>query len=412
MTLQSFWAAPYRPMFSGAALWAIVCIGWWPLGVRLGLPAPAFEPTLLWHVHELLFGFAALAVGGYLLTALPNWVAKPPEQGMILKLLMGFWVLGRLTTAMADDLSLSLILICNGLYFIALFGRLIWRIAVAGTYVKTPFAFAILALGLFEAAFMIAAKFGDVAASLFLARALLIGFAILIATIGVRAVPAFTTTWRQHQSLPALDLPYNDGLRVITIALLACGALALFLDAPDVANALLILSALSLFTAMSRWRSFGTWRNPLLFGLHAAFLGLPFGLLLMGSLWFFPAVYPMAEALHALTIGAISGMIMAFSGRAASHTSEGSLRAPRSLTCAMVLLWCAMATRLGAPLTAYGELLKSIAALFWCISWACYLIALLPALWGPTVRPVLSGRNPKTQDMSASGAKGSGEQGL
>lgn len=105
MTSQSFWAAPYRPMFSGAALWAIVCIGWWPLGVRLGLPAPAFEPTLLWHVHELLFGFAALAVGGYLLTALPNWVAKPPEQGMILKLLMGFWVLGRLTTAMADDLS-------------------------------------------------------------------------------------------------------------------------------------------------------------------------------------------------------------------------------------------------------------------------------------------------------------------
>nr|WP_302477128.1 NnrS family protein [Ruegeria arenilitoris] len=406
VTSQSFWAAPYRPMFSGAALWALICMGWWPLGVRLGLPAPAFEPSVLWHVHELLFGFAALAVGGYLLTALPNWVAKPPEQGLILKLLMGFWVLGRLTTAMADRLPLSLILICNGLYFIALFGLLIWRIATAGAYVKAPFAFAMLALGLVEATYMTLADSGDIAASLSLARAVLIGFAILIATIGVRAVPAFTNTWRQHQNLPVLDLPYNEGLRVITIATLCCSAIALFLDAADFANVLLILAALSLLAAMPRWRSFGTWRNPLLFGLHAAFLWLPLGLLLMGSLWFYPAAYPMQDALHALTIGAISGMIMAFTGRAASHTSEGSLRAPRSLTCAMMLLWCAIATRLTAPLTAHGEYLENSAALFWCISWMCYLIALRPALLGPAVRPVLSGKSPKTRITPTHGARG------
>ncbi len=400
MTPHSFWAAPYRPMFSGAALWALVCIGWWPLGVRLGLPAPAFEPIVLWHVHELLFGFAALAVGGYLLTALPNWVAKPPEQGAILKLLMGFWALGRLTTAMADHLPLGLILICNGLYFIAMFGLLIWRIAAAGAFAKTPFAFAMLALGLIEATFMAAAKSGDVAASLSLARAVLIGFAILIATIGVRAVPAFTTIWRQHQGLPALDLPCNEKLRRVILAVSACGALALLLNAADVANALLVLSALLLFAAMSRWRSFGTWRNPLLFGLHAAFLWLPLGLLLMGSLWFFSTVYPMRDALHALTIGAISGMIMAFTGRAASHTAEGPLRAPRSLTCAMALLWCAIATRLAAPMTDNHELLENTAALFWCVSWICYLIALRPVLLGPAVRPVLSGRNPKTRDKA------------
>ncbi|MFY2824291.1 NnrS family protein [Ruegeria sp. MALMAid1280] len=408
MTTQSFWSAPYRPMFSGAALWALICIGWWPLGVRLGLPAPAFEPIVLWHVHELLFGFAALAVGGYLLTALPNWVAKPPEQGAILKFLMGFWALGRLTTAMADRLPLSLILICNGFYFIALFGLLIWRIATAGAYVKAPFAFAMLALGLVEATYMALARSGDIAASLSLARAVLIGFAILIATIGVRAVPAFTNTWRQHQNLPVLDLRYNEGLRMITIALLCCGALALFLDAADFANASLILAALFLLAAMPRWRSFSTWRNPLLIGLHAAFLWLPLGLLLMGSLWFFPAAYPMPDALHVLTIGAISGMIMAFTGRAASHTSEGPLRAPRSLTCALALLWCAIATRLAAPMTNNHELLENTAALFWCVSWICYLIALRPALLGPAVRPVLSGRTPKTRNMPTNGARGLG----
>jgi uncharacterized protein involved in response to NO len=373
--------------------------------VRQGLPGPAFEPNVLWHAHELLFGFAALAVGGYLLTALPNWVGKPPEQGVVLKVLMGFWVLGRVATAFADQFPLGLILICNGLYFMTLFSLLIWRITAAGTYVKVPLAFAMLALGLIDAAYMTLAKSGDVAASLALLHAVLIGFAILITTIGVRAVPAFTASWRQHQNLPALTLPYNEGLRMLTLVVLAGGVIALVLDSLGIANAMLILAAVPLLTAMSRWRSFDTCPNPLLFGLHAAFLCLPLGLLLIGSVWFFPAAYSMGDALHALTIGAISGMIMAFSGRASSHTPEGSLRAPRSLSCAMALLWCALTTRLSAPFIDDGALLENTAALFWCVGWTLYLIALCPVLFGPAVRPVLSGRTPKSRDMSASGAR-------
>ncbi|WP_170329764.1 NnrS family protein [Ruegeria arenilitoris] len=395
MTQYSFWAAPYRPMFTGAAFWALICIGWWPLGVRLGLPAPGFGPIVLWHVHELLFGFAALAVGGYLLTALPNWVGKPPEKGLVLKALMGFWALGRLATVTADHLPLGLVLIGNAIFFFVLFGLLFWRIVAAGVYVKTPFAIAILALGLVDTTYMTLAKSGDVTASLSLARAVLIGFAILITAIGTRAVPAFTTIWRQHQNLPALNAPHNERLRLTALVLLASAVFALLLNAPDFTYGLLVLAALVLLATMTRWRSLSTWRNPLLFGLHIAFLWLPLGLLLVGSLWFFPTAYPMKNGLHALTIGAISGMIMAFTGRAASHTPEGFLRAPPALTCAMVLLWSATVTRLAVPLVADAETWENTAALLWCASWTFYLIAMRPTLSGPPVRPVLSGRLPK-----------------
>ena len=36
--------------------------------------ATAFSPVV-WHVHEMIFGFGAATVVGFLLTAIPNWTA-------------------------------------------------------------------------------------------------------------------------------------------------------------------------------------------------------------------------------------------------------------------------------------------------------------------------------------------------
>jgi uncharacterized protein involved in response to NO len=41
-----------------------------------GLFAPA-----AWHVHEMMFGFIAAAVGGFVLTAIPNWTGRLPVRG-------------------------------------------------------------------------------------------------------------------------------------------------------------------------------------------------------------------------------------------------------------------------------------------------------------------------------------------
>lgn len=42
--------------------------------------ATSLFPPLIWHVHEMVFGFAAATVAGFLLTAIPNWTGRMPLQ--------------------------------------------------------------------------------------------------------------------------------------------------------------------------------------------------------------------------------------------------------------------------------------------------------------------------------------------
>src|SRR5215469_363372 len=61
---------------------------------ELDLPT-SFDP-LSWHVHEMLFGFIMAGVGGFLLTAIPNWTGRPPVAGTPLIILVALWLLGRM----------------------------------------------------------------------------------------------------------------------------------------------------------------------------------------------------------------------------------------------------------------------------------------------------------------------------
>lgn len=84
-------ADAHKPLFLAMGVWAML-VPWvwvWPELV----PDPAF-----WHAHELIFGVAGAALGGYLLIALPSWtgpnhrhrIGHPP-----LALLLLAWGLGR-----------------------------------------------------------------------------------------------------------------------------------------------------------------------------------------------------------------------------------------------------------------------------------------------------------------------------
>ena len=59
----------------------------------LGLPTKLATP--IWHAHEMVFGYAAATVAGFLLTAIPNWTGRMPLQGGPLATLVLLWVIGR-----------------------------------------------------------------------------------------------------------------------------------------------------------------------------------------------------------------------------------------------------------------------------------------------------------------------------
>src|SRR6185437_4067397 len=78
---SAFLSYGFRPFFLLAALSAILTLAGLFAGLVLGLWPSDGLPIGRWHGHEMLFGFVAAAIAGFLLTAVPTWTNRPPMAG-------------------------------------------------------------------------------------------------------------------------------------------------------------------------------------------------------------------------------------------------------------------------------------------------------------------------------------------
>jgi uncharacterized protein involved in response to NO len=60
---------------------------------------------IAWHAHELLFGYIAAVMTGFLLTAIPNWTGRFPLQGRPLLALFVLWLAGRAAMLATDQIG-------------------------------------------------------------------------------------------------------------------------------------------------------------------------------------------------------------------------------------------------------------------------------------------------------------------
>ena len=96
----------FRTFFLAAGGFAALAILLW-LPVFLGEAAlPVALAPRDWHAHEMVFGYAAAAIAGFLLTAIPNWTGRKPVAGTPLMLLAAAWLAGRIGMAVSDMIGL------------------------------------------------------------------------------------------------------------------------------------------------------------------------------------------------------------------------------------------------------------------------------------------------------------------
>lgn len=50
---------------------------------------------MVWHAHEMIYGFSAAILAGFVLTAIQNWTGIRGIHGRNLQILVLAWVLGR-----------------------------------------------------------------------------------------------------------------------------------------------------------------------------------------------------------------------------------------------------------------------------------------------------------------------------
>jgi len=369
----------FRPFFLFGATFAGLAIPLWLCAFQGEIELPtAFAPRD-WHVHEMLFGFVAAIIGGFLLTAVPNWTGRLPLQGTPLAVLVSSWLAGRIAVFMSASIGWALACVIDAA-FLALLAAAAAREIIAGRKWNNLPVVAIVSLfGAANIAFHLEAHFNGLADySTRFAIALVI---MLVSLIGGRIVPSFTRNWLARQGQGRLPARL-DRFDMAAIGVCAA-ALVVWVVVPQspAAGILLLAAAAAQAARLARWAGERTWREPLVLVLHVGYAFVPVGALILGLSTLGVAGLPQSGALHAWTTGAIGVMTLAVMTRATLGHTGRDLRAtlPTLLIYGAVLV--AAATRIAAPLvpSLYPELLI-LAAVGWIVAFGTFVLVYGPML--------------------------------
>jgi uncharacterized protein involved in response to NO len=373
------WSAGFRPFFLGAAAWAAVAVPVWLAAYVHGFSVSGGLPAMLWHGHEMVYGFGLAAVAGFLLTAIPNWTGRLPVRGAPLAALALLWLAGRIGLLCAGLVGPLAAAVVDLAFPLALAGVVARELIAGGNFRNLPMLIALLLLAAGSALVHVHAL--DIAYTAALGNRLGIGVLLaLIALVGGRIVPSFTRNWlakRQEERLPHAP----DRLDVACLAAIVAG-IASWVAAADAAwvSALLVVSGIAAAVRLSRWRGLATAGEPLLFVLHTGYAWLSFGLLFLGLNGLF-AWAPAGAPLHALTIGAIGTMTLAVMTRASLAHSGRPLVAGRATTAIYLLVAAAALLRIASAFPGSAAwLLLSLAGVAWSAAFGLFVIVYWPIL--------------------------------
>jgi uncharacterized protein involved in response to NO len=302
-------SAGFRPFFLLAGLWAALAVPLWLAFFAGQSQVPtAFSPTI-WHVHEMVFGYGAAVVAGFLLTAIPNWTGRMPLQGGPLAALALIWVAGRMAMLVSAPLGAESAAALD-LAFPLIFFAVIAREILAGRNWRNLPILGALALLLLSNLFVHLDAIGIASMTELGNRLGVATLLMLISFVGGRIVPSFTRNWLAKQR-PEIPAPASFG--AIDRAVLAIIALTFvaWLIAPESLAApwVELVGGVTVGVRLARWRGHATLHEPLIWVLHLGCGWLALGFLLLAFTGFVPLL-PQTTALHALTVGAIGTMTL------------------------------------------------------------------------------------------------------
>jgi uncharacterized protein involved in response to NO len=377
----------FRPLFLLATLYAVVVVPYWAaawLGAH-SVPTQLGNP-IAWHAHEMIFGFAGAAIGGFALTAVATWTTRPPVSGAPLVALSAAWLLARVLLLLPIPSLLPVAVAADLSYGTLLFALMAREVLLARNK-RNYKVLLLLALLVATNALFFVGVFGDagwIMASLLAGMWLVVW---LINLVGGRIIPGFTRNWLKRQVTAeqrqpnALPPPFDRFDMLTTGLLLLFGALHTA-GAPAEWTAVLgVLTGLLLFVRLRRWQGLRTLSEPLVWVLHVAFAWIPIGVLLLSAAELDLA--PRTAGVHALTNGAIATMVVAVASRAALGHTGRPLRSHPLLTAAYGCISASAVLRVAAAFGPGARILLMASATAWTLGFVCFAWRYAPILTRP-----------------------------
>ncbi len=371
----------FRPFFLFGAVWAAIAVALWLPIFEGHFALPTAFSGLDWHVHELLYGYLAAAVAGFLLTAIPNWTGRLPVVGRPLGWLVALWGLGRVAV-LVSGLVGAWVGAALDVAFLAALTAVTMREVWAGKNrrnLRVVGLVALMAIG--NAVFHVEAIVVGTAP-----HGTRIGIAaavVLIAVIGGRIVPSFTMNWLRPRGPGAMPVPFArfDGV-VIGVS---SAALALWVVRPEgaITGAVLVAAGLAQAARLWRWVGWRTTGERLVLVLHVAYLFVPLGFLLLGGVELGVLPLPASAALHAWTVGAVGLMTLAVMTRASLGHTGRPLTATRAIQAIYAGGLVAVVARVAMGLGTAEFVFLHLAVVGWLVAFAGFAIVYFPILARP-----------------------------
>lgn len=381
---------PYRVFFLAAGLYAVFAMLVWELwlgglfagGMMGGMPFAA--PPHLWHAHEMIFGYASAALGGFFLTAVPNWTSSRAAARAFVVAAALVWLAGRVAVWVSGILPPFVVAVVD-LAFLPMLGVRIMLMLAKRPKPQNVAFLGFLAL-VWGGNLLVHLEWLGLAGTLDVGmRVGILALCLMIAVLGGRVTPGFTRNALKRRGVAETSLPRTrKPLDLAAVVLIGLVPLALMAGVPvAVTGTLAIAGGAAQVVRIAFWGAHRVLGQPILWALHLGMAMLGVGLIL----WGLSLLGRGSEvaALHVLGIGAVGGMTLAVMSRAVLGHTGRALVAPGAVAVAYGLVAMAAALRwAGATMGGgvYVPVMLATGAL-WIAGFALYVAALWPAFIGP-----------------------------
>jgi uncharacterized protein involved in response to NO len=224
-------SAGFRPFFLFGALWAAIAIPIWLTVFAGEYQIPTTFSPVIWHVHEMVFGYGTAVVAGFLLTAIPNWTGRMPLQGGPLAILLLLWAVGRFAVLLSARFDIKIAVLLD-LAFPSIFAGVVAREIIAGRNWRNLPMLGALTLLLVGNLLVHLDALGIASTAELGNRLGVATLLMLISFVGGRIIPSFTRNWLAKRQ-PEISAPASfDIIDRVVLAIIAL-ALVVWVSAPE-----------------------------------------------------------------------------------------------------------------------------------------------------------------------------------
>lgn len=366
----------FRPFFLLAGFGAAVLMVSWLMSWHGGPAAPAAHyGQIVWHAHEMLFGYTAAVIAGFLLTAVHNWTGQRTLSGWPLGALACLWLAGRVAPWFAGIPPL-MVAALDMAFLPALTLALFKPLWAGRNRVNRWFAALLLAMALANA--LVHAETLNWTTStalpgIFMMLDLIV---LLLIFVSGRVMPFFT-----EKAIAGATPKRYPLVERLSIALPVAMALLHMLQLPvEWVGSLALGTGLLQGVRWWGWHDRRVWQVPILWVLYAGYAWLALGLVLLGLSEF--GLLQHSPATHALTTGALGVFTLGMMARVALGHTGRTMRSPPPMTIAFVIANLAAAVRVLGPtvMPSWYVSWTLLAGTLWVVAFGLFAIVYTPIL--------------------------------